>query len=276
MKLSDFNEIARKRPEEPFWISRYFWRHFTIPSSWICARLGISADSVTIVSLVAGVAGGICYCWPTPMMYAIGTILIQFWWMLDHMDGELARYEIKFLEKKPSLAGPYLDLLVHRWVQPLYHICMGIGMLRVTGDWWYVLLGTFAGANFVGFTRTQADSMALKALANGEIERNNADLAQLIEVGQVVPSKEEKESEGIRQLVAFAKSMKTYFSFPGCLVMLCFVAAIDGLYFGFQFPQYYGIACGAVVAYLALQATIAVLQNVAGTWYITSILRRLP
>jgi hypothetical protein len=276
MKLSEFNEIVKKRPQEPFWISRYFWRHITIPSSWVCARLGISADAVTVVSLVAGLAGGICYCWPTPLMYLLGTLLIQFWWMLDHMDGELARYEIKFLKKKPSLAGPYLDLLVHRWVQPLYHICMGIGMLRVTGDWWYVLLGTVAGANFVGFTRTQAECMALAGLANGQIDRNNADLAQLMEVGRAVPSEEEKASGGIRQLVAFAKSMKTYFSFPGCLVMLCFVVAIDGFYFKFSFPQYYGIACGAVVAYLALQAAIALLQNVAGTWYVTTILRRLP
>ena len=276
MTFREFKEIAQKKPCEPFWASRYFWRHLTIPGSWICARLHVTADQVTMLSLILGMAGGVCYCWPTTALFVVGTLLVWGWWVLDHMDGELARYEIQHLKQPATLAGPYLDLLVHRWVQPLYHVGLGVALLRLTGDWGYVLLGCAAGANFMGFARTQADAMVLPSVVSGSVDRGNAALRELVELAHAAPDKAARQAQGIQGLVNFAKWIKTFFSYPGCMVMLAVIVLVDGLWLGMNFPRHWGLAWSATLIYLLLQAALAVAQNLAGTWYVTSLLRRMP
>lgn len=276
MKLAEFNEIVRKRPAEPFWLSRYFWRHITIPFSWICSLLRVKADHVTVISLIVGMLGGLCFCWPTTWGYLGGLIFIQGWSFLDHVDGELARYEIKYLKNPPSLAGPYLDLLVHRWVQPFYHVCMSISLLRLTDNWGWLILGYFAGANYFGFAKSQADSLVLRSLVRGNTQVENPALAELVDLGHLIPSSAERGASGIKKLIAFSKWLKNGFAFPGCLVMICVVVAIDVFVFRMKFVMVAGIPWSATFAYLFLQACIAVGQNVAGTWYVATLLRRLP
>jgi len=276
MNLRQFKEIARKKPEDPFWTAKYFWRYFTLPCSWVCSLLRITANQVTVISLVVGLAGSVCYCWPTPWMCLLGTLLIYAWWFLDHVDGELARYEIKHLKQPQNAAGPYLDLLVHRWVQPLYHICLGIGLLRLTGDWGYVLLGCVAGANFVGFARTQGESMVLRYVAAGQVRLENQALRELLDLGSMVPDAGIRKAQGIRRLVGLAKWIKLGLSSPGCLVMLLGIVLIDGMMLNMEFPERCGLAWSATLVYLLLQAGMAVAQNLAGTWYVTSLLRRIP
>jgi hypothetical protein len=209
-------------------------------------------------------------------MYVVGTALVWGWWMLDHVDGELARYEIHHLKQRASIAGPYLDLLVHRWVQPLYHVGLGIGLLRLTDDWGYVLLGCAAGANFAGFARTQADAMVLPYVVSGGVDRDHPALRELVELAHAAPDKVARQAQGVRGMVNFVKWIKTFFSYPGCMVMLAFIVLVDGLWLGMDFPQHWGLAWSATLLYLLLQAGLAVAQNLAGTWYVTSLLRRMP
>jgi hypothetical protein len=276
MTFRQFTEIARKKPYEPFWASRFFWRHLTIPCSWVCAQLRITADQITVVSLILGMAGGVCYCWPTTGMYVFGTLLVWAWWMLDHMDGELARYEIQHLKHPSTLAGPYLDLLVHRWVQPWYHVGLGVGLLRLTGDWGYVLLGCVAGANFAGFTRTQADALVLPYVVSGSVDRGNQALRELVALAHAAPDAAARKARGIQGLVNLAKWIKTFFGYPGCLVLLAGVAIIDGILLDMNFPRHLGLAWSATLVYLLLQGGMALVQNLAGTWYVASLLRRMP
>jgi phosphatidylglycerophosphate synthase len=276
MTLGQFKEIARKYPEDPFWTARYFWRYFTLPCSWLCAMLRITADQVTLISLVVGLAGCLCYCWPTAWMFALGTFLIYGWWFLDHVDGELARYEIKHLKRAPSVAGPYLDLLVHRWVQPLYHICMGVGLVRLTSDWGYVLLGCLAGANFVGFARTQGESMVLRYVAAGQVKLDNLALRELLNLGAMVPTAAEGRARGVRRMVGVMKWLKLGLASPGCLVMLLGIVLVDGVVLAMRFPEKWELAWSASLVYLLLQGSMAVVQNIVGTWYVTSLLRRMP
>ncbi len=276
MTLAEFRALARKQPEDPYWTARYFWRHFTIPFSWGCARLGITANQITIVSLVVGLAGGVCYCWPTALMWGLGTLLLYGWWFLDHVDGELGRYERGSLKSPTCLTGPYLDLLVHRWVQPLYHIGLGISLLRASGDWGYVLLGCLAGANFVGFARSQAESMVLAHLVGGLATLQNPAVCQLVELQSQVPNpRAAQKLGGIRRLIEWAKAIKLLLGFPGNLLLLLVILVVDGVWLGMSFPVHYGLAWSAALLYLMLQGLMALLQNLAGTWYVGNLLRRI-
>lgn len=276
MQYREFKEAVRKRPAEPFWLSRLFWRHFTIPFSWVCSRLHVTADQITVLSLIVGMAGGLCFCWPTVWAYVGGVVLIQGWSFFDHVDGELGRYEVTCLHRKSSLAGPYLDLLVHRWVQPFYHVCMSIGIVRLTGDWGWLLLGWFAGANYFGFAKSQADSLVLRSMVHGSTSKDNPAVLDLLDLTNVLPGANRGERSGLRRLIDWSKQVKSWFAFPGCLVLLCVVVAIDTLVFGMNFPRVAGVPASATVVYLILQACIALGQNVAGTWYVATLLRKVP
>lgn len=274
--LGKFKEVVRKRPREPFWLSRYFWRHITVPFSWLCSLLRIRADHITILSLVVGMLGGLCFCWPTPAAFVAGLLLIQGWSFLDHVDGELARYEIKHLGHRPSLAGPYLDLLVHRWVQPFYHVCMSVAFVRLTGQWEWLLLGWAAGANYFGFAKSQGESLVLRAMVQGTIKADNPVLVELADLSNVLPTKTDEKVSVIRRTFNHLKTVKNWFAFPGCMVLICVVVAVDAGMFRMTFPEVAGMPASASLIYLFLQACVAAGQNLAGTWYVASLLRKLP
>jgi hypothetical protein len=58
--------------------------------------------------------------------------------------------------------------------------------------------------------------------------------------------------------------------------MLLGIVLIDGVMLGMRFPEKCGLAWSATLVYLLVQGGMAVAQNVAGTWYVTSLLRRIP
>src|SRR5688572_27394088 len=50
-------DVARKggraSAEDPFWLSRLFYRKFTIYVTWLCIKLGINSNSATLLSGLA-------------------------------------------------------------------------------------------------------------------------------------------------------------------------------------------------------------------------------
>jgi hypothetical protein len=84
------------------------------------------------------------------------------------------------------------------------------------------------------------------------------------------------KARGIQGLVNLAKWIRTFFGYPGCLLLLAGVAIIDGILLGMNFPRHLGLAWSATLVYLLLQAGMALAQNIAGTWYVASLLRRMP
>ncbi len=74
---------------------------------------------------------------------------MQFWYILDCMDGEVARYRTmqksgSSMEKSSSLTGMYYDFINHYIVNLLVPATLGLGLLYKTGYSLFVGLGIVA------------------------------------------------------------------------------------------------------------------------------------
>jgi len=274
MKLQELRGIVGKA-REPFWISRLTWRRLSFYATWLCVKLHISANIVTIVSFIAGMAGAVLFCWRKPVPIITGLLLVYVWWFLDHVDGEVARYEIKVLNRKRNLAGDYLDTLVHRWVTPLIHLCLGIGLMRTSGQWWYVLIGSAAASAYVGFTRTEAASLALAYIVCGVLDPHKQGVRELWDIGRLTPESSDDKG-GCGKLMEMARRVKLVFAYPGCLLLLSIVLVID-IVFGLRAFFVWGtVYVDATLIYLVITGVLSIVQHIFATWYVAGILKKLP
>ena len=76
--------------------------------TWIFLRLGISANSVTILSGIFCIIGGILLSSRSIWIVILGIAFFYIYSLLDHSDGDIARYN-----KQSSILGAFLDWYVH-------------------------------------------------------------------------------------------------------------------------------------------------------------------
>ena len=100
------------------------WAHFVArPISyypaWLCIKLGISANVVTIVGLLIGISG----CALMAYGYMIwGAVLVNLYGLSDYIDGDIAR-----ATKTQSKYGARIDGLSYLVITALVFVCVGIG-----------------------------------------------------------------------------------------------------------------------------------------------------
>jgi phosphatidylglycerophosphate synthase len=114
------------------WAGRLYMRRVSPYATRLFLRLRFSANAVTWVMIVAGVAAAGVLCLPG-LLPAIGAVLlIQLQLLLDCADGEVARWRAE-----RSTVGVYLDRIGHWLTEGALPIALGVR----TGDQTYVVLG---------------------------------------------------------------------------------------------------------------------------------------
>jgi phosphatidylglycerophosphate synthase len=117
------------------WAGRLYMRRLSPYLTRLLLRTGISANGVTWLMIVAGVAAAGVLALPG-LLPAIGAVLlIQLQLLLDCSDGEVARWR-----GEKSTVGVYLDRIGHWLTEGALPIALGI---RADGDE-YVVLGLVA------------------------------------------------------------------------------------------------------------------------------------
>lgn len=123
-KIKDAREIAQKPRVEQggnSWYSTYFVNYFSIYISYPLAKLGVPANFVTVLMGVAGLCGSLCMVPHNLRWNLVGAVLWQLWFILDCVDGEVAR-----LRNKTSLLGVYLDEVNHIIVNSTFVLALGL------------------------------------------------------------------------------------------------------------------------------------------------------
>ena len=143
------------------WYGRYFVWKISAPITYLLVRTPISANQVTVIQEIIGIIGAIMLAVPSIKIMLWGIFLIQFGFILDCVDGEVARYK-----GQSSVRGVFLDLIGHQIVIPFYIFFTSLGVFVRTGQIDALVVG-FLGALFI----IPTERLALLSVINSMIEK---------------------------------------------------------------------------------------------------------
>jgi len=107
------------------WYARYIHLRISIYITWVLLHTNVSANQVTVTFMVVGLIAVYLFSFGQPWMYFWGAILLQVRYLLDSVDGEIARYRKTF-----SVTGEYLDFIEHYITGGLVFFALGVGLHR--------------------------------------------------------------------------------------------------------------------------------------------------
>lgn len=138
--MTTFLEYRRslKLPEVEEIFDLYFYRPLAFAFVKAIYRTNITPNQLTVVSMLIGMMGGVCFGLGHAAAVTVGALLYGLSIVLDCSDGQLAR-----LKKNGTRLGRILDGLIDYVVSLAVYLGIGIGLAPESGDhriWWLLLL----------------------------------------------------------------------------------------------------------------------------------------
>jgi hypothetical protein len=111
----------------------------SLPITKVFVDLGISPTVASVGFLLAGLVGSALQV-GSGWMAVAGSLCLLLYYVLDCVDGEVARYrEIE------DVRWAYFDYLFHMLVKPLAFLGVGVGTFRLQGEPWLLVAAFSAG-----------------------------------------------------------------------------------------------------------------------------------
>lgn len=127
---------------------RYVSRFLSIFITKLLIPTSATANQVSFAMIVTGVLATLLFLGSGPVMFLLAALLLQFWYILDCCDGELARYRqfqqsssIVSDKRNSSLAGAYYDIINHYIINFLVPLMIGYGLFLESGRFLFLNLG---------------------------------------------------------------------------------------------------------------------------------------
>jgi len=129
------------------WMARRVARPAALRVTRLILPWEVGANGVTLTALLVGLAAAAALANGSRAGLVGGALLLQLWYLLDHVDGQVARYR-----GTASLTGVYLDYLMHYVVHAACPFGLGWGLFVQTGDPLWILAGASwsLGATLLG------------------------------------------------------------------------------------------------------------------------------
>jgi hypothetical protein len=115
-------------------------RALSIYATWFLIRTPVTADQVTGLSIATGLVAAVLLALPGLGPGLGGCALLYVSFLLDQVDGEVARYR-----KKTSLRGVYLDEIRHLVVNATPVFALGFDVARQQSSLWPLAVSFAAG-----------------------------------------------------------------------------------------------------------------------------------
>ena len=146
--LSELNDRVQKPQykEVGNWMVRKILRPAALPLTWLLLHTPVTANQVTLAALLTGLLG-IALCAAVGKgFYLAGMLLIQFWYLLDHVDGQIARYR-----GTSCLTGRFFDFLMHHILHGVFFFAPACFLYFKYGSFFWVLWGFVTAFCMTGF-----------------------------------------------------------------------------------------------------------------------------
>jgi hypothetical protein len=147
-----FRELSRRcqKPDHDRignWMARRVSRPLALRITWVAAPWGVSAHAATIAAWACALAAAAAMALGTHAGWIAGALLLQLWYLLDHVDGQLARFH-----GTSSLDGVQLDYLMHHTTNLLLPLGLGYGLSLRRSDPLWLLAGVVFGLGLLLIT----------------------------------------------------------------------------------------------------------------------------
>jgi len=192
--ISELRGICQKRKTQYYtspWVSVYVHRAISIYFTRLFLVLGVSANQATLTGFIFGIAGSTLLIFSQPVYWIIATFLLYLYVVIDHSDGEVARYR-----KSPSPFGRYFDDVGGMIVKLYYIACLSIGVYNAVSFDKVLMIGLIVVIfSSVFYLSNMLPSQILYESKNIKLEesqKNNSKnlIALLMELGRNILSLE--------------------------------------------------------------------------------------
>lgn len=119
-----YARVKRDQDREDLWIY-YVIRKISFYPTWLFLKIGISANQATFFSIIVGTIGCSFLAFGNYATRIMGALLVNFWIILDCVDGNIARYK-----ETSSDYGEFIDALGGYLLNAILFLSVGIGAFR--------------------------------------------------------------------------------------------------------------------------------------------------
>lgn len=193
------------------WYPRIFARKISIYFTWLFILFKIKTFPVVVLMWLSGIFASYIFTFGSYPYYVVAVLVLQFWFVLDHVDGELARYW-----KEVSAKGIFKDKLNHYFVHPLIFLGIGIGMYRQFNN---PLMLVFGGFTAYFLLLQDLINIAKRDSVNALKTKNRTNL---------------KEKLNFKNIL-FKKVTELVYKIPGMMNIITLAAIFNLLYYIFLF-----------------------------------------
>ena len=148
LNSQNFSEIystqRQKEDKETVWVY-YVTRKISFWITPFFLKLGISANQASFITIITGIVAAILIMIGDYWIVLAGAILMQFWLILDSIDGNIARYRKTF-----TSFGKFLEELDGTIMSALFFSSIGVAASGIPGfipfsidipSYWFIILG---------------------------------------------------------------------------------------------------------------------------------------
>lgn len=135
---------VKKNSKSSFWV-KLFIRKLSFLFTFILINLNFSATMASVLSVLVAIAGCAMFASSNQIIYLIGLILINFWLVLDCVDGNIAR-----CHKSSSIYGEFIDALSGYTILSFVYLSIGIhsyfqgGVIITKANIFLIIIGACA------------------------------------------------------------------------------------------------------------------------------------
>ena len=155
------------------WERIYFTRKISIWITFFLRNSTISPNQVTALWVLLGIFGSFLLIFNIYWVSFFSFFLLFLSWILDNVDGELARHKKQF-----SIAGNFLDMVGHDIIFPVLFCCLTFSAVLQNQSNVTVFFGLLAAALATPMNKMQENAkllLCMKAISQGvtlEISKN--------------------------------------------------------------------------------------------------------
>lgn len=132
---------VKKNSKSSWWVKLWVRRFSFIPT-WIFINMGMSSNAVTVLSIFVTLCACTLFCLKPIWCIVTAVVLINFWLVLDCVDGNIARC----LGKK-KLYGEFVDAMGGYFTVAFVYLALGVAAFNQNGiitskiGLWIVIVG---------------------------------------------------------------------------------------------------------------------------------------